>query len=60
VPFGGKKQSGIGTRDQPFRESAAGPNRLLLGRELGSHALDEYISTKAVHWNYGENIEWPL
>ena len=33
---------------------------LLLGRELGSHALDEYISTKAVHWNYGENIEWPL
>jgi hypothetical protein len=34
--------------------------RLLLGRELGGHALDEYISTKAVHWNYGENIEWPL
>ena len=30
------------------------------GRELGSHALDEYISTKAVHWNYGDNIEWPL
>ncbi|KAH9952740.1 hypothetical protein BC827DRAFT_1286560 [Russula dissimulans] len=41
VPFGGKKQSGI-------------------GRELGSHALGEYISTKAVHWNYGENIEWPF
>ncbi|KAH8999311.1 NAD-aldehyde dehydrogenase [Lactarius akahatsu] len=41
VPFGGKKQSGI-------------------GRELGGHALDEYISTKAVHWNYGENIDWPL
>jgi len=63
VPFGGKKQSGIGTRDQPFEESAADPNRgwrLLLGRELGSHALDEYISTKAVHWNYGENVEWPL
>jgi hypothetical protein len=33
---------------------------LPLGRELGSSALDEYISTKAVHWNYGENIEWPL
>ncbi|THH17943.1 hypothetical protein EW146_g2947 [Bondarzewia mesenterica] len=30
------------------------------GRELGSHALDEYISTKAVHWNYGEKLEWPL
>ncbi|KAH9966147.1 hypothetical protein BC827DRAFT_799510 [Russula dissimulans] len=29
-------------------------------RELGSHALGEYISTKAVHWNYGENIEWPF
>ncbi|KAA1466204.1 NAD-aldehyde dehydrogenase [Dentipellis sp. KUC8613] len=41
VPFGGKKQSGI-------------------GRELGSQALDEYISTKAVHWNYGEKLEWPL
>ncbi|KAI9507718.1 NAD-aldehyde dehydrogenase [Russula earlei] len=41
VPFGGKKQSGI-------------------GRELGSHGLEEYISTKAVHWNYGENIDWPL
>ena len=27
VPFGGKKQSGIGTRDQPFQESAAGSNR---------------------------------
>ncbi|KAI0254358.1 NAD-aldehyde dehydrogenase [Lactifluus subvellereus] len=41
VPFGGKKQSGI-------------------GRELGSHGLDEYISTKAVHWNYGEDLGWPL
>jgi acyl-CoA reductase-like NAD-dependent aldehyde dehydrogenase len=27
VPFGGKKQSGIGTRDQPFLDSATGPNR---------------------------------
>ncbi|KAF9452466.1 aldehyde dehydrogenase [Macrolepiota fuliginosa MF-IS2] len=41
VPFGGKKQSGI-------------------GRELGSYALDEYTSVKAVHWNFGEQIEWPL
>jgi len=41
VPFGGKKQSGI-------------------GRELGSHALEEYTSVKAVHWNFGEQLEWPL
>ncbi|KAF8192501.1 aldehyde dehydrogenase domain-containing protein [Pholiota molesta] len=41
VPFGGKKQSGI-------------------GRELGSYALDEYTSVKAVHWNFGEKLEWPL
>jgi hypothetical protein len=27
VPFGGKKQSGIGTRDQLSQEIAAGPNR---------------------------------
>ncbi|TFY83823.1 hypothetical protein EWM64_g184 [Hericium alpestre] len=30
------------------------------GRELGSHGLEEYISTKAVHWNYGEKLDWPL
>jgi len=41
VPFGGKKQSGI-------------------GRELGSYALAEYTSVKAVHWNYGERLAWPL
>lgn len=41
VPFGGKKQSGI-------------------GRELGSYALEEYTSVKAVHWNFGERIQWPL
>ncbi|KAI9063394.1 NAD-aldehyde dehydrogenase [Trametes sanguinea] len=41
VPFGGKKQSGI-------------------GRELGSYALEEYTSVKAVHWNYGEKLDWPL
>lgn len=41
VPFGGKKQSGI-------------------GRELGSYALAEYTSVKAVHWNIGEKLEWPL
>ncbi|KZS97561.1 NAD-aldehyde dehydrogenase, partial [Sistotremastrum niveocremeum HHB9708] len=41
VPFGGKKQSGI-------------------GRELGSYALEEYTSIKAVHWNFGEKLPWPL
>lgn len=41
VPFGGKKQSGI-------------------GRELGSYALDEYTSVKAVQWNFGEKLDWPL
>lgn len=41
VPFGGKKQSGI-------------------GRELGSYALNEYTDVKAVHWNFGEQSEWPL
>ncbi|KAG5716536.1 Aldehyde dehydrogenase [Termitomyces sp. T112] len=41
VPFGGKKQSGI-------------------GRELGSYALEEYTSVKAVHWNFGEKLDWPL
>ncbi|KAI6152001.1 Aldehyde/histidinol dehydrogenase [Pisolithus tinctorius] len=41
VPFGGKKQSGI-------------------GRELGSYALKEYTEVKAVHWNFGEQADWPL
>lgn len=41
VPFGGKKQSGI-------------------GRELGSYALEEYTSIKAIQWNYGEKLSWPL
>lgn len=30
------------------------------GRELGKQALDEYISVKAIHWNYGEKGSWPL
>ncbi|KAI0786420.1 NAD-aldehyde dehydrogenase [Abortiporus biennis] len=41
VPFGGKKQSGI-------------------GRELGSYALEEYTSVKAIQWNYGEKLDWPI
>ena len=30
------------------------------GRELGSYALEEYTSVKAIHWNYGEKLDWPL
>jgi hypothetical protein len=32
----------------------------VLGRELGSYALEEYTSVKAVHWNFGEKADWPL
>ncbi|KAK2466144.1 hypothetical protein APHAL10511_001786 [Amanita phalloides] len=31
-----------------------------IGRELGSYALEEYTSVKAVHWNFGEKLEWPF
>jgi len=31
-----------------------------IGRELGSYALEEYTSVKAVHWNFGEKLDWPL
>ncbi|KAM0791953.1 hypothetical protein ACM66B_004204 [Microbotryomycetes sp. NB124-2] len=30
------------------------------GRELGSYGLDEYTCVKAVHWNYGEKVDFPL
>ena len=30
------------------------------GRELGKQGLDEYISVKAVHWNFGDKGSWPL
>lgn len=29
------------------------------GRELGSYGLEEYISVKAVHHNFGDKIEFP-
>ncbi|KAI0775410.1 aldehyde dehydrogenase domain-containing protein [Irpex lacteus] len=31
-----------------------------IGRELGSDALHEYISIKAVQWNIGEKLDWPI
>ncbi|KAH8830847.1 NAD-aldehyde dehydrogenase [Flagelloscypha sp. PMI_526] len=31
-----------------------------IGKELGSYAVEEYTSVKAVHWNFGEKLEWPL
>ncbi|KZT58784.1 aldehyde dehydrogenase [Calocera cornea HHB12733] len=30
-----------------------------IGRELGQYALDNYTAVKAVHFNYGEELEWP-
>ncbi|KAJ7507709.1 aldehyde dehydrogenase domain-containing protein [Mycena galericulata] len=37
-----------------------GKKQSSLGRELGSYALEEYTSVKAVHWNFGEKLDWPL
>lgn len=31
-----------------------------IGRELGVDAIKEYVQVKSVHWNYGEDLEWPL
>ncbi|EJT97662.1 NAD-aldehyde dehydrogenase [Dacryopinax primogenitus] len=31
-----------------------------IGRELGQYALANYTNVKAVHFNYGEELEWPL
>ncbi|PWN28673.1 aldehyde dehydrogenase [Jaminaea rosea] len=30
------------------------------GRELGVDAVKEWTEVKAVHWNIGEKLEWPL
>jgi aldehyde dehydrogenase (NAD+) len=30
------------------------------GRELGIEGLKEYTTTKAIHWNYGEQAVWPI
>ena len=89
VPFGGKKQSGIGKSldcracglllgsipppacehfgatssagfSQGIRIRRALTPVLRSGRELGSYALEEYTSVKAVQWNYGEKLDWPL
>lgn len=57
VPFGGKKQSGIG---RLCLLSLLDTLTVCSGRELGVYALQEYTSVKAVHWNYGEKIDWPL
>lgn len=31
-----------------------------IGRELGMDAVREYTQVKSIHWNYGEDLEWPL
>ncbi|PWN53139.1 aldehyde dehydrogenase [Violaceomyces palustris] len=30
------------------------------GRELGIEGIKEYTQTKAIHWNYGEQLSWPI
>lgn len=30
------------------------------GRELGIEGLKEYTQTKAIHWNYGGKLSWPI
>jgi aldehyde dehydrogenase (NAD+) len=61
VPFGGKRQSGIGAYCQSLSDADLITHVCqILGRELGSYALAEYTSVKAVHWNFGEKLEWPL
>ncbi|KAJ6539257.1 NAD-aldehyde dehydrogenase [Mycena capillaripes] len=37
-----------------------GGNKQSVRRELGSYALEEYTSVKAVHWNFGEKLDWPI
>ncbi|KAF7355223.1 Aldehyde dehydrogenase [Mycena sanguinolenta] len=63
TPFGGKKQS-VESSSIPFFSSrligAFFQGDRYLGRELGSYALEEYTSVKAVHWNFGEKLDWPL
>lgn len=62
VPFGGKHQSGIGgyIASSALVLSLTRDIYHALGRELGSYALAEYTSVKAVHWNFGEKLDWPL
>lgn len=57
VPFGGKKQSGIGSLCWMSMNDRIDTFE---GRELGSYALEEYTSVKAIHWNFGETLDWPL
>ncbi|KAG0151267.1 hypothetical protein CROQUDRAFT_37076 [Cronartium quercuum f. sp. fusiforme G11] len=30
------------------------------GRELGMEGLNDYLTTKSVHYYYGESLEWPV
>lgn len=30
------------------------------GRELGQEAVKEWTQVKSVHWNIGEDLEWPI
>jgi aldehyde dehydrogenase (NAD+) len=55
VPF--PPTNGVGWKG---KFCSIGSHNILAGRELGSYALEEYTSVKAVHWNFGEKLEWPL
>jgi hypothetical protein len=56
-PSGGKSRVAL-VRNRAQKRSIALTARA--GRELGSYALEEYTSVKAVHWNFGEKLDWPL
>ena len=64
VPFGGYKTSGWGRElgSCESRPDSCGPIDLPLIRVHCnfSDGLEEYLSIKAVHWNYGERVEFPL
>jgi aldehyde dehydrogenase (NAD+) len=62
VQFGGKKQSGIGAFRIPDPISFTDHDFVAYhaGRELGSYALEEYTSVKALYWNFVETLQGPL
>ncbi|KAI3493150.1 hypothetical protein L1887_42167 [Cichorium endivia] len=46
-------ESGKASRRQGMKASG-------FGRELGVDAVKAYCDVKAIHWNYGEKLDWPL
>ena len=52
VPFGGFKQVYILHSYEILPKPDGDAIQSGIGRELGSYALQEYMSIKAVHWDY--------